>query len=434
MEVIHPRYGRGVVTHERHAGLEYLVAFYNGRAEWCRREELDGLTAPESSLASQPSSHIMANPPKERALIEALRLGIVPDAHTEDFIFGRDDEIRQIKDLLNGSDSSLMIVGDYGAGKTHLLDYTYHMALRDGYAVARTDIDPNENPFHRPKYVYRKLISSFRFKRVSGEIAGFRRFMIDVANMNPGILQSHEYLGELIDWMNNGYFYGSDWEWIEGEDSNIKPRLYDNAPAANIYCNILSGIGWAASQGLGMKGFLLLFDEAEILNSTLSYTYQRESGDNFLKGLLMTVQSDSSLLADHKMRRSDGGIYGTVSGLRYPVHASHITYLYRQPSFLKMIMTFTPIPELYGGGREIWRILNNEPSMRILSPDLAALREALVHVCSLYEKAYGFTLSDSGQSKVTEIIYNHDYLRSSTRRFVKASIEALDILRFHSSR
>ena len=433
MTVTHPRYGRGVVKQERHAGLECLVVFENGLVLWRRREELEFHDAVESQPVSQNTQTVPPNLLKERVIIEALRLGIVPDDEIEEFIFGRDDEIRKIKSLLDGPDSSLMIIGDYGTGKTHLLDYTYHMAIREGYAVARTDIDPNETPLHRPKYIYRKLISSFRFMDNGGRVSDFRQFIDQLIQYNPVVLESHKYLGAFIARMRSGNIDEGDWAWIEGEDSNTRPLLYNNAPAANIYCNILTGLGWATVKGLGLKGLVLLLDEAEILNSRLSNASQRDRGDNFLKGLLMSAHSDHALLTEFPFHIYGGSIAGSESGLFYSAYATDVRYLYRRRSYLKLIMTFTPIPELYDGQREVWRLLNNEPSMRIHALDFAALLEAFVHICRIYETAYGFNLSEASQIKVTEIISSRDQLKSSTRRFVKASIEALDILRFHSN-
>ena len=424
--------GEASVKQERHAGLECMVVFENGLVLWRRREELNFLDSPDPQEVRSPSVTASPNLLKERVIIEALRLGIVPDDEIEDFIFGRDDEIRRIKSLLDGPDSSLMIIGDYGTGKTHLLDYAYHMAMREGYAVARTDIDPNETPFHRPKYIYRKLISSFRFIANDGKASDFRQFMDYIVRSKPTVLGSHQYLSALVNWMKSGEMRESHWEWIEGYDSQIRPMLYDNAPAANIYCNILTGLGWATVEGLGMKGLLLLFDEAEILHSKLSNSSQRSRGDNFLKGLLMSARSDHDLLTEYPFP-GFGGCYGLDTGLLYSAHATNVSYLYRQPSYIKLIMTFTPIPELYDSQREIWRLLNNEPSIRIYAPDFAALLEAFVHICRIYESAYGFNLSQGAQNKVTEIISSDDFLKSSTRRFVKASIEALDILRFHNT-
>ena len=54
--------------------------------------------------------------------------------------------------------------GQYGSGKSHLLDYMYSLALNNKYAVATVKLDPNEAPPSKPKLVYRKLIQSFRYK------------------------------------------------------------------------------------------------------------------------------------------------------------------------------------------------------------------------------------------------------------------------------
>ncbi len=400
----------------------------------------------------------------ERTVIEALRLGIVPHGHIRDFIFGRENEIEKINDLLSGSSASLMIVGEYGAGKTHLLDYTYNLAIESGFAVARTEVDPSENPFHRPKKVYRELISSFRYMDANGQIRAFRDFMKELSTWRNfkarwELSDTHKYLGYILEELKENRIYDSDWEWIEGNESAVKPTLYDNAPAANIYCNILTGLGWAAAHTSALKGLLLIIDEAETLSSRLTNALQRENGHNFVEGLLFAVNSTQDLLTEGLTRykgQYQSRIYGDRTGLRYSGHAQDVRYLYKRPSFTKLIMAFTPVPELDERRLRVWQLINAQPSMNIYPLDLAALNDALRYVCRLYEKAYGFTISSEFQSpatrclleqmfglrllrhplslaRITGMIANHDDLGSNTRRFIKASVEVLDILRFSQS-
>ncbi|MBO3757598.1 MAG: DUF2791 family P-loop domain-containing protein, partial [Candidatus Brockarchaeota archaeon] len=113
-----------------------------------------------------------------RKIIEALRLGIVPQKYVEEFTFGREKEIKQIKSWLSNEDeSSLILVGEYGVGKTHILEYLYSYLLKDNWAVSIVNLDPNELPFHKPKRVYEAIISSFRF----GKNRNFRDFLKEIS-------------------------------------------------------------------------------------------------------------------------------------------------------------------------------------------------------------------------------------------------------------
>ena len=84
------------------------------------------------------------------------------------------------------------------------------------------------------------------------------------------------------------------WDWIEARESRAKPwgffsllpGLYDYSTAANIYCYLLSSLGWASREVLGLKGLLLVFDEAETVEMNF-YSQQAQNSRNFLRSLIL---------------------------------------------------------------------------------------------------------------------------------------------------
>jgi len=177
-EVHHPKYGRGVVKQTRHKGFELRVDFEDGLTRWVRLDELTETEITQITKPPVPPSVFPDERLKSRRMIEAFRLGIVPYDCVEEFTFGRTKETREIMNWLNDPNKgSLIVVGEYGTGKTHLLHYALGKALQDGFAAAWVEMDPNEAPFHKPKRVYNHLIKNFKYRdKQTGQLKGFRFF------------------------------------------------------------------------------------------------------------------------------------------------------------------------------------------------------------------------------------------------------------------
>jgi hypothetical protein len=80
-----------------------------------------------------------------RIIINALKNGGVPKNYIEDIIIGRDLEIsefkRNLQDLNYGIGSIKIILGNYGTGKTFLVNSLKNIALREDFVVSFLQID-----------------------------------------------------------------------------------------------------------------------------------------------------------------------------------------------------------------------------------------------------------------------------------------------------
>jgi hypothetical protein len=413
--VNHPKYGRGVVKQSRYKGFELYVKFQDGMTRWVRIDEVEELASP----ASKPLLTTLITLPidetfKSRRMIEAFRLGIVPHECVEDFTFGRQDETMRLVDWLNNADdSTLLLVGEYGTGKTHLLQYIYGRALHEGFAVAYVEMDPTEAPFHKPRRVYSRLVQALRYRSNDDQqVKRFRDLLKE--GLGKGAFKDHEYFKHLSEYRDKEIF----WEWIEGNGAASSrvtgmfdegfgiihnlPGMYDYSTTANIYCYLLSALGWAAREVLGLKGLLLVFDEAETVG--ISYGYQADKGHNFLRALISTAKGETILLAEPGMSQFD-----------YCKLMAHIPFLYRQPSGLKLLFAFTAV-------RSSLPRIDLQP----LTDD--ALKEVFEHICLLYDSAYNFLEEDL----TIEAIFHHVTTQGGrTRMFVKSSVEALDLVRLN---
>ena len=133
--VKHATYGIGGVQQTRFGGFEMFVEFEDGILRWIRQDELEflsGDTPVQTVGITEPIEPVLPEERFEaRKIIEALRLGIVSHGQVDEFTFGRDKAIGQIKEWLNTQNRrSLIISGEYRVGKTHLLDYFYSSVLK----------------------------------------------------------------------------------------------------------------------------------------------------------------------------------------------------------------------------------------------------------------------------------------------------------------
>ncbi|MGC9078472.1 MAG: BREX system ATP-binding domain-containing protein [Candidatus Kapaibacteriota bacterium] len=370
-----------------------------------------------------------------RRMIESFRLGIVPFDCVGEFTFGREKEMQRIEKWLNALESNtLFLVGEYGTGKTHLIQYALYYALKNEFAVAWVEIDPNETPFFKPKRVYNRLIKNFKYySKLDCKIKGFRDFLEE--SIRKGIFKDNYYLKYFYNYAHLEEF----WDWIEA-NSGIKPQeqtnvnwsiannpykfvpgLYDYSNTANIYCYILSSLGWAAKEVFGLKGLLLVFDEAESVNNYL-YNYQLEKAENFLSGLAKIAFNDENYL--------DG-----ISKSEYcKVGKSFkIPFLYRTPSGVKLLFAFTSLEFLKYPLKLLFNftltLSKDKEGGKIELEPLTdeALKDVFEKVSSVYSKAYDFSIKPN---TFDEVFRRAASRAGKTRMFIKGLVEALDIERF----
>jgi len=424
----HRKFGKGTVQELRHRGLELHVLFDDGLNRWVRIEDTRFLSPiPVVTSVLRAASALQSEAFRSRFMVEAFRLGIVPYGSVEAFTFGRDAEIAEIKKWLGSTDTGTLVVeGEYGSGKSHLLEYVYALALNQGYAVALAELDPNEAPPFRPKAVYRKLIQSFRYKEGT-EVKDFRDFMRALGRLGKESLQSHQYLSNVVSKIGTPDESEWLWNWIEGRESYYYPVLYDHGTAANVYCNILAGLAWTARLILKLRGLVLIMDEAENVDTGWYYGYQVEKGFNLVCGLTLLASNDSRLRDEAIIGAYRPGIgtwFGRGTDLIYHGHM-RARYCFRFPSFLKIALAFTPtymVDKLEKNGT---RLL----SLHLHPLSEAALKQIFEHICLLYDSGYGFLERDLDISKCFEVIKGKS--RAGTRSFIKGSVEILDLRRFH---
>ena len=418
----HRTYGKGQIVESRYLGFELRVRFDNGLSRWIRKNDVRFLTetfilpkqeAPEAVLSKEQF--------KARKMIEAFRLGIVPHEHVGDFTLGREVEIARIRNWLNQTNEGAQIlIGEYGSGKTHFLDFIYSSALQNNWAVSLVELDPNELAFHKPKRIYEAVTNTFCFQR-GGYQCNFRDFLKTIArNSDSHKIEGHKYLEHAIRSIKNGEDDESFWNWIEGRPGVYgKPPMYDDATCSNIYCYILSGIGCAARNILGLNGLLILFDEAESVERSNYTYYQSKKVLNVLKGFILVSNNDERLLSENiEEHASPTGYWGAHTGLQYSGRMRFpVRFLWGEHSYLKCIFTFVPHEIL-----DTVEPLNTIPRIELENIGEEFLPMIFEKVSLIYEQAY----NTSNNNNIFEILP-----RNNIRKFIKSSVEAFDLLRFH---
>lgn len=461
-QVRHPKYGLGVVKGQKHRGLDLYVAFEGGRRRWVRATDIESVSPARPPRSGEQRPMVVGagrgsgrapgggavrpvhardvvthgtgregvvpewTPFYSRRVVEALRMGIVPDDCVARLTVGRDEEIASLRHWLERGEGSAVVVGEYGSGKSHLLRYLALQALEQGYAVASVQLDPNETPLHKPKRIYKSVAASLQYRPGdSSRALGFRDLLR--AHSVQEALGDHRYFREL----GNGYATEEQyeelfWEWIEAREDASRPEdwlrdpygyrynrfahvppIYPHTTAANIICYLLSGVAWA-THGLGLRGLVVLLDEAESMDVGGSWS-QVERGRNLLRGLVRMAYDDERLL-DAPLR---SGLVHSGMGI-----GPQIPFLYRKGCGLRFVFGFTPTPLL----DQLAELSSaHRIDLRPLGRD--ALTTLFEWVYEHYSWAYDREVGSHMRQRLLDTVLRR---AENTRAFAKGCVEALD--------
>ncbi len=102
-------------------------------------------------------------PFQARAIIEALRKGIVPTKYVTFFTVGRQNWLKFVEEdldcfIASGGSKVRFINGDYGDGKTHFMSIVKQLALQKKFAASFVVLT-RDVPIHKFEMVYQEIIS-----------------------------------------------------------------------------------------------------------------------------------------------------------------------------------------------------------------------------------------------------------------------------------
>lgn len=354
-----------------------------------------------------------------RQMVESLRLGVVSENHATRFTLGRESIMEDLcRRLCEPESLPIVLTGEYGCGKTHLLDYLYGViGERLGFAVARCSLDVNEVGLHQPKNVYRGFVKTFRFTdRDSGHVLDFAGFfkLREVRR----ILIDHDYFGcidsdhidvEVLHWITGQEDSTRPWLPV-GRSFQYLPPLYPYQNAANIYTNLLTGLSYACRM-VGGRGLVLLFDEAEFLNGPFT-AYQLARGRNFLDAIVRCVKEDSEI-AEKPIS----------TGLDFTRSARETSFLFRRGADLKVLFAFADSDIADTSSQ-----LKSAHQIKLEPLDSSSYDAALVQVRNLYNQAYNTDFS-SEEGDIQARWAQLQKHMESPRLFFKGCVEMFDLAR-----
>ncbi len=311
--VTHATFGPGAVVRAERGGRWLWVAFDRAPAMpfRVRHAELTSTArpsvepappapAPPAPSVTPPGTGVhaadptagAAEEPRHRALmiLEAMRLGVVPRGGIRTYTVGREAELKALLSALDPAPLRggrlRVVVGDYGAGKTHLMECMRQAALERGWAVARATLDGRETTPAHPRRVYSVLVRGLTQpgSREAGGLPALFDMLLAAGHvpLAASARGAHRYLDPAL------YYYARLSEepalrdllveWIEGQPGECSnelnelvrrrvpgPRLLalpDYRTFAAIYAYLLGGIACLV-RAAGAQGLCVLLDEAE---------------------------------------------------------------------------------------------------------------------------------------------------------------------------
>ena len=399
----HPLFGRGQVLELRNAGRDSVVRFDSGIRAAVPSNMLSVLQSTESETL-EPKPFIVPRKEKiftpeeavrieSRHTIEALRYGLVPAKRIRELSVGLDEEKLSLEEAFAETEKGgevRVVVGEYGAGKSHFFELAAQEALANNFIVASTSLDLREVPPNRPQRIYLSLMRSLRFPDTDETgivplldkivaLPNYSEIQDDIketffasALQNYWLMRDKpdNNLDSLIDWMSGEKVFISDVRRtvaFKSKEFQIK-SLSQLTTAADQYCYLLNGWGWLAKQA-GYSGLAVFIDESE--HYSLLNQRGKEKADNFFKSLIYTALGERGKI--------------TEADLLHQYH-SH-PFRLKSDSHLLLLFALTPTANTF----DYKRFLEPEQILHLkkyLPPN--ALDELLTRLDVLHRQSYGY--------------------------------------------
>lgn len=260
-------------------------------------------------------------------IIESLRLGIPPEGYVRQFTVGRTKEIEDlIKRLQVHNETAVLLMANYGSGKTHLLKYIREESLERNYAVSTVTIDSNSGVrFNRMDQIFGAVCRNIEIPQSPGQkgLRSFFNFLVGEINKknDESIWQeiSNNWKWDYSEVLNSPAIFIGIRAWATGNDKaadivedwffqpwqykakrkklytqlieNLRPFFRDPRPDWKFYTDQVFTFdsngysqSWAALSDLNilalysdLNGLIILFDEFEDVITNLKNVAHQEA-------------------------------------------------------------------------------------------------------------------------------------------------------------
>ena len=335
--VEHPQYGRGRIVAQYRNGTEWMVHFASGLRFRRSRLEFNGQRPRETLVSAGNLSRIVPMPMapdhwEARHLIESLRVGVAPAQRIRDLTIGLEAERKSLTQALHQAHSeggaTRAVLGEYGYGKSHVIELTTQEALDCNFLVAVTSLDLHELPPHRAFDIYGSLMRNLRYPQsderglgpllaeITKTPALQAKFSESAPEADDPLVCGLQALGESSSsdkraaWQN-WLMGGRKERWMDWAMKRSRPRgfrfpsIYRNSHNARQIAYLLTGISVLARLA-GYSGLCVLLDEAE--SYSLLYPYQRPKASLFFSAVVRAALGHSAIrinpdgLPQHRFR------------------------------------------------------------------------------------------------------------------------------------
>ena len=204
-----------------------------------------------------------------RHVIEALRSGVPSRAVGEYFSEARPAMLRRVQDRLesvreSGRSGGMVFTGRYGEGKTHLLNTVFSMAFAENMAVSCVSLG-KETPVDKLHQLYPKIIANTYLPGAAQP--GFRRKLED---LTQGSNVSGELLAYAAKEMETDKLYFLLRAFLGTQEEEERYAFLadlegDFTTGPLIKRSYRRITGSVVFKQLGYNGWVLLFDEAELI-------------------------------------------------------------------------------------------------------------------------------------------------------------------------
>ncbi|MCA1567046.1 MAG: ATP-binding protein [Acidobacteria bacterium] len=448
--VNHPLFGRGQVLELRNAARSAVVRFDNGLRAVVQSNMLSTLQPAESAASAnrgvRPGQLFAPRPERvftpetaerleARRTIEALRYGVVPVNRIRELSVGLEDECASLRRAfaeVNESGGEVrVILGEYGAGKSHFFELAAQEALEQNFVVATTSLDLREVPPNRPQRIYHSLMRSLRYPHstdtgltpllerlitqpeystlqdtLRGTFFASALHNYSLMREKPG-----EALDLLLDWMSGEKVFIKsvrDAAAIKSKEFPL-PSLSQMTTAADQYCYLLNGWGWLATQA-GHAGLAVFIDESE--HYSLLTQRSQERADNFFKALIYTALGARGRINEADLQH------------QHRAHSFRLT----ERSHLLLLFALTPSANTF----DYRRWLDEEQVLALnkyLPP--AAIDELIARLYVTHRRAYAYNQSEQFLDVAQGLLECMDSNLINLRQLIRLAIEIFDLCYAH---
>jgi hypothetical protein len=322
--------------------------------------------------------------------------------------------------------------GDYGSGKTHLLDVVEAEALEKGFVTSRVVLDPTEVPPSHPQRLFRAIVQGLRLPGEAGIGLGalLEKLFASAEHYAPKGSRASRFFSPYLWALRSGdetsaalihdYLIGEPTERASLDRAVHRVRwrgqrllaLSDYRTYGRVYAHML-GVLASWSRDAGFSGLMLLLDEVEYVDAL-------NSAD-----LHMAKQVLDHLAAITLPKEFLGF---AVEHLRRGGHEVHrnLDLLFEVDQPISLLMAATPLPEIREdvGGR-----LRN-PRLHIELPNLSMEHYAnlVTRILNLYREAYPkYEIDQNAQQLLLpHIVSTLKDSEGSTRTIVRTIVALCD--------